>query len=451
MVNKTLGKIPPQAIEIEEAVLGSLMIDSDAIHKISGIITSSESFYKDSHRIIYDTIREISIKNKPIDIITVTKSLRDKGKLEQVGGALTITQLTGNIVSAAHIEHHARIIQQLFIQRELIKIGTETVSDAFDESADIDELISNLKEKISTLEDFGFGTNFGQEQKEVLKQSIAEIERDCMEVRKGVQPGITTGLYELNKATGGWRTANFIIIASRPGVGKTSLALHFAKMAAKSGKWVNFYGLEMTAPDLMRIEISGESEVNRSAIRDGYVSDEQWTEINKVIPSLEKLPIIWSDFAGITADKIRTQTIRNKKRNCCDMVIIDYLQLIMPSDKKSNREQQIADISRTLKRLALSENVPVIALAQLNREAENVKPQLGHLRESGSLEQDADVVIFPWKEDDKYQLTIAKNRRGKKGTFEIFANEEMTSFGDLNPFGNDSIAGSYQMGVNDKF
>lgn len=450
MVAQIIGKVPPQAMDVEEAVLGSLMLESGAIHDVDGLL-NPESFYSEQHKRVFIAIKTLSVQCKPIDVITVTKFLKDKNELDMIGGVMFLMNLTSKVAGAANIKHHARIIQQLFIQRELIKIGSETVTESFDEGADIDDLLSNLKRKISDLEDYSFGADFGKSQKFTVNEAIIETEKDCAEAKKGKQPGITTGLYDLNQATGGWRDTNLIIVAARPGIGKTSLALHFAKVAAKSGKWVNFYGLEMKSSDLMRIQISGESGVSRSAIRDGRLSDQDWNGINACIPNLINLPIIWADFAGITADNIRSQTIKNRKNGRCDIVIIDYLQLISTADKKMNREQQIAEISRTLKRLALSENIPVIALAQLNREAENTKPQLNHLRESGSLEQDADVVIFPWREDGKYQLTIAKNRRGKKGTFEIFANEEMTVFADVTSYVEFPTANNYEIEPNDRF
>lgn len=437
MVAKTVGKIPPQALDVEEAIIGALMVDSEVVTKVSGII-SRDSFYSNLHQTVFDAIVRLHKSHKPIDIITVTKELRDRGELDRVGGAIAITQFTRNISSVAHTEHHARIIQQLHIQRELIRIGSETVNSAFDETADIDDLISNIKQQLSIIEDYSLGSDIGRSQPVVIQEALDEMNLDCIATKSGKQPGITTGLWEVNHATGGWRNSNFILVAARPGVGKTSLALHFAKIAALSGKWVNFFGLEMSSPDLMRIQISGESGVCRSDIRDGSLTDNDWNTINKSLPKLNDLPIIWSDNAGITVENIRAQTIRNRKKGRCDMVIIDYLQLINTTDKRMNREQQIAEISRTLKRLALSENIPVIALSQLNRDAENVQPQLNHLRESGSLEQDADIVIFPWREENKYNITIAKNRRGKKGTFEIFANDEMTVFGnkevDFTPF-----------------
>lgn len=431
--NKTdhFGKIPPQDIATEEAVLGSLMIEAEAIHKIAGIITE-ESFYGDNHRKIFKVVKSLADAGKPIDLITVTRAMKEKNLLEEVGGPLFITQLTSKVASAAHIEFHARIIQQLYIQRELIRIGTETVSESFEEGIDIEDLLNSVKRKVSAIEESTLGSNTGHSQINVIRETLKDIETDCIQAKQGKQPGITTGLRTLNNASGGWRNTNLIILAARPGVGKTSLALHFAKMAASSGKWVNFYTMEMKSADLMRIMISSESSVNRLNLRDGRIDGNDWTAINTSLTNIESLPIIWNDHAGLTASQIKSNTIRNRKAGKCDMIVIDYLQLVKPTDKKAIREQQISEISRTLKEIALSENIPIICLSQLNRAAAGEKPQLHHLRESGAIEQDADIVIFPWKNetDNRFYISIAKNRRGICGDFEIFANEEMTRFSD---------------------
>jgi len=439
MKNKidNLGKIPPQDLEIEQAVLGSLMLEAEAIHKVVGII-NADSFYNDNHRKIFEVVKSLADASKPIDLLTVTRALIEKNQLEEIGGPLFITQLTSKVASAAHIEFHARIIQQLFTQRELIKIGAETITEAYEEGTDIEDLLNSLKRKISTVEDSTLSSNTGQSHLDVIMETIKEIEKDCVQAKSGNQPGITTGLRTLNNATGGWRNTNLIIVAARPGVGKTSLALHFAKMAARAGSWVNFYGLEMKSSDLMRIMISGESSVNRLNLRDGQIDSNDWNAINSSLTNFEKLPILWNDYAGLTSSQIKSNTIRNRKAGKCDLIIIDYMQLIKATDKKAIREQQISEISRTLKEIALSENIPVICLSQLNRAAANEKPQLHHLRESGAIEQDADIVIFPWKNetDNRFYISIAKNRRGTCGDFEIFANKEMTRFDDNNSIQN---------------
>jgi replicative DNA helicase len=430
-INAQIGKIPPQAIDIEEAVLGALMLEADAIQKVTGILTA-ESFYKNEHRIIFKAVKSLANAGKQIDLLTATRVLIETNQLETIGGPLFITHLTSKVASAAHIESHARIIAQLHAQRELIRIGSETINEAFEEGTDIEDLLNSVKRKLSIIEDSTLSPNIGQSHHDVIRETLKEIEKDCVQSKEGKQPGITTGLRTLNNATGGWRPTNLIIIAARPGVGKTSLALHFAKMAAKAGKWVNFYGLEMKSSDLMRILISNESSVNRLRLRDGKLESNDWKSINRSLIDFEKLPIIWNDYSGLTSSSIRSNTIMNRKAGKCDLVILDYLQLVKPFDKKAIREQQIAEISRTLKEIALAENIPVICLSQLNRAAAGEKPQLHHLRESGAIEQDADIVIFPFRNenDNRFYLSIAKNRRGICGDFEVFPNEEMTRFND---------------------
>lgn len=425
------GMIPPQAIEVEEIVIAGLMTESGAFHKISTII-NEESFYKDEYGKIFKAIKALAQRGVPTDATMTTQELKKTGELESVGGVYAITHISGKAVFTYNIEHHARIVAQKFIQREFIRIGRETVTLGFDDSEDIEDQLTELKNKINEIENIAISTHSGKTQMSVLTAAIQEMEVDCQNYQSGKPAGIATGLSALNGVIGGWKATNLIIVAARPGVGKTSLALHFAKTAAKSGHWVNFYGLEMTSEDLMRIQISSESGVNRVDVRDGRLGDQEWNDINRVSGMIEKLPIIWYDNAGITSAQINANTRKNVKRCKCDMVIIDYLQLMAPTDKKAIREQQISEITRTLKRTALEMKVPIICLSQLNREASETKPQLHHLRESGAIEQDADVVVFPWKDsEEKYQIIVAKNRRGQTAMFEISVNSEMTRFENM--------------------
>ena len=439
-LNAQYGKIPPQAPEVEEAVLGALMLEYDAIHKVNGIL-SAESFYKEEHQKIFNAIKSLSMQSKPIDLITVTMKLKELDELEKIGGPVYITQLTSRVSSAAHIEFHARIIAQKYMQRELIRISSETQSEAYDDGQDVEDLISSLKNKISLIEDLGSGCNTGQSQADVIQDAIMAIEKDCEAAVDGKIPGIPTGLRILNNATGGWRAPDLILLAARPGIGKTSLALKFAIEAAKAGFWVNFYTLETKAKALMRIIFSSESEVNRVAIRDGRLTELDWSRINEACINLEKLPIIWNDVASNTAERIKSLTIQNKKRGKCDLVILDYLQLLKPFDKKAVREQQISEMTRTLKETALDQNVPIICLSQLNRLAAGIKPELHHLRESGAIEQDADMVIFAYldESENRYYLLICKIRQGIRGDFEIIPNAEMTRFKDTFENSNDVI------------
>lgn len=422
------NKIPPQAIEIEEAVLGALMIEANTFERVQGILRP-ESFYKAENRAIYEIIAHLASQNKPIDLLVVVQELQSRNKLEEIGGPAYIADLTTRVGSAAHLEYHAKVVVQKAMLRDLIRISSELQAKAFDESNDVDELITDASKAIDEITS-SVGGHSGRTQYEVIKSALSEIEQDCIQAQKGQAPGITTGFTTVDKYTGGWRPTNLIILAARPGVGKTSLALHFAKVAASQGKWVNFYGLEMTSEDLTRIMIAGESGVNRSSLRDGKVNSE-WNSIHKATGNLYDLPILWYDQAGITADQIAANTRKNAKRGQCDMVIVDYLQLLTPTDKKAIREQQVSLMTRTLKKAGLESKVPIILLSQLNREASESQPKLHHLRESGAIEQDADIVVFPWIDlENNYQLIIAKNRRGITGMIEIKPQHDMTRFSE---------------------
>lgn len=422
------GKVPPQATEVEAVLLAGIMTDWESYEKVAPLITQ-ESFYLDHNKIIYAAIQSLAKRGRPTDMVMVTQELRDTGRLEEVGGPLAIAQITNKSFLAHSIEDTAKIVAQKFIQRELIRIGMETVQAGFDDTTDIEDQLVALKTKLDEVENIAISTHPGNSQVDTLSGAIREIEEDCANFKVGKPAGVPTGLSLLDIMTGGWRKTNLIILAARPGIGKTSLALHFAKVAARAGEWVNFYGLEMTSTDLMRIQISGECDVRRSDIRDGRLQDQDWDQINMAATRLEKLPIVWYDNAGITVAQIKANTKRNIKRGRCKLVVIDYLQLMTPTDKKNpSREQQISEITGSLKRLALEMKIPIICLSQLNRDASEREPALHHLRESGAIEQDADVVVMPWREEKIYKISILKNRRGSLGKFNITANEEMTRF-----------------------
>jgi replicative DNA helicase len=433
-INAALGKIPPQAADIEDAVIGALMLEADAYTRIENII-SAGAFYKPESNIIFQTVKSLTEKGQAVDLLTVTQSLISTNQIDAAGGFLRVTQLTDKVATAAHIEAHARIIQQKFIQREVIRVSSTIQTMAYDDSIDIDDLLDFMSAQADALADGMQTADNGKTSAQVAKSAIKEIEEDCIKAQSGKLAGINTGFYELNRATGGWRAPNLVILAARPGIGKTSLMLHFILAAAKAGFWVNIYGYEMLSEDLFRIVLSGEADINRSDLRDGRIKESDWQKINRATATLEKLPIIWYDQAEIKSGRIKSITKKNRKAGKCDIVFVDYLQIIPPEDEKVNREQQISKISRTLKSITTICKIPLMALAQLNREIENkpegTRPVLANLRESGSLEQDADMVIFPYRNaDSQFILTIAKHRRGRKGDIEIQANEEMTRFWD---------------------
>lgn len=435
-INEQYGKLPPQAVEVEEAVLGALMLEADTIEVVTGIL-DTRSFYKDEHQKIFEAIKALKEDEKPIDLLQVTMKLKNREELDAVGGPAHITGMTRKVASAAHIEHHARIVAQKFMQREIIRMSTELQTKAYDDTIDIDDLLSETRSQLNDIENSITCANPGKTTEVVAKEAIAEIEADVQANKEGIAPGISTGLRELNESTGGWRDTNLITLAARPGVGKTSLALFWAVTAAREGKWVNFYGLEMKSTDLFRIILSGESDIERTALRDGKIEKPEWAKINIALKELSGLPILWNDDPDMNINQIVANTRRNRKAGRCDMVIVDYLQLVAPSDKKAIREQQIADITRKSKQCALREDIPWLELSQLNRDIDkrtDKEPQLSDLRESGAIEQDSDVIMFLYEKDNEIKLKIAKNRRGRKGHPDFWSNEEKTQFADSQPY-----------------
>lgn len=428
------GKIPPQCVDIEECVLGALMLDSEVFGLVSPLITEI-SFYKEENRIIYKSICDLNNNNKTVDLMLVTQKLKNSCELEKVGGAIYLTKLTNSVSYGIDIEQYARIIAEKFAKRESIRICSEIINKSYNDESDIEEIINDIQKAGIELERHFDSVDSGTTTMEVAKETLEEIYTDVDRNRKGLPSGINTGFSDLNRMIGGFKPATFIIIASRPSIGKTSLGLHFTINAAFKNKWVNIFSFEMTKTQLFKILISGESEVDRTNIRDGKLTDNELSIINKATGNIDHLPIIWNT-RPMTVHQIKSVIRKNHKKNKCDLVIIDYLQLIKPTDSKAIREQQISEMTRELKLMTVEFNIPIIALCQLNRLAATEIPQLHHLRESGAIEQDADNVIFPFKEVDgemneiSYSLINAKARNGTTGRFEIWHNEQMTKFGN---------------------
>ena len=430
-----LSKLPPQAIEVEQAVLAALMLEKDAIHQVVDIL-KPEYFYKDGHSKIYQTILNLSDKS-PVDLLTVSEQLRADNHLEYVGGVAYISEITTKVASSAHIQYHARIIADKHVKREMIRISAKIIDMSYNESYDVDETINYALTNYESINNV-FSAD-GKQTNVVFEETIEQLQEKCIKVEKGETPGIPTGFVSLDNAIGGWKAPNYTILGARPSVGKTTEALHFAIKAAKAGYWVNLYTYEMLSSDLCEIALAGHCEVNRTNIRDGKLSDDEWNKINTYSRDFNNLPIIWYDNPNIRADQIKANSYKNNKSGKCDLVIIDYVQLIPADNPKDIREQQISKISRTLKRITTGYKIPVIALSQLNRDIEkrgNPEPQLSDLRESGTMEQDADIVMFMYAIEEGDEVTerwnkIAKNRRGKKGQFQIFDDGQMTKLTDL--------------------
>jgi replicative DNA helicase len=424
------GKIPPQAIEVEEAILGALMLERDAYSNVSGII-DTQSFYKEEHQKIFEAIKQLSKKGSPIDLITVSQEIKNRNQLEEIGGPGYITQLTRRVASAAHIEAHARIIAQKHIQRKMISRASDMLKMAYDDTEDVEDLSILWRKYGEELEDVFTVADTGTSFKTVLQNTLKEIEVDCSRANENKTPGIPTGFVSLDVNTGGWRGGNLIVLAARPGHGKTSFALHFAMVAAKAGYWVNIFSLEMLKTDLARIILASESGIYRSNIRDGYLQKSDWQGLNSTISKIQDLPIIFKDASGMTVNQIQSAIRKNRKNKRCDFVFVDYLQLVKSQQSKQSRELEVSEISRTLKTTALTENIPILALSQFNRDADKETPKLSHLRESGAIEQDADLVCFLQKvEKTQIRFIVEKHRRGQTGNIDIYCNSEMTRFSE---------------------
>lgn len=446
-VNKT-GKLPPQAIEFEEAILGALMLERNAWNNISDIL-KPDVFYNEAHKRIFEAIQNLNTKSKPVDILTVTAELRSTGNLEIIGGAYYITSLTSRVASAANIEYHASIVKEKFLQREIIRIASETVNNAFDETSDVfalyDHVINELSLKLSSNIN-GDTSKIG----DIISDRIKFYDEPC---ESGLS-GISSGLPSIDRTTGGWQNSNLIILAARPGMGKTALALNFARNAAvNENKSVAIFSLEMSKESLVDRMLSAESDVYLKKILDKSleISDKQsiYTS-NNLINST----IYIDDRGCLPIQMLRSTAIRLKLKYDISLLIIDYLQL-MEGDKNikgNNREQTISGISRGLKGIAKELNIPVIALSQLSRNVESrpglngKRPMLSDLRESGSIEQDADQVIFLYRpeyygitEDEEgnkipiggTEVIFAKNRNGITGTVAIKFNGAIMKFSEL--------------------
>ena len=450
------SKLPPQAIELEEAVLGALMIEKHAMTLI-GEILSPDSFYKESHNIIYKVIRELAINAQPIDILTVTSELRKKGQLELVGGAYFITQLTNRVASAANIEFHARIIAEKFLQRELIRISGEIQTEAFEDNSDAFDLLDSAERKLFELSQGNIKKSL-QTMNKVIKDTLKDIEE--LKHKTGKFTGVPSGFTKLDRITSGFQKSDLIIVAARPGMGKTAFALTIARNASfeslgpdEGPRAVAIFSLEMANKQMVSRMISSEAEIQGHKLRTGELKEHEWQQLNSKIARLSEAPIFIDDTPALSVFELRAKCRRLKQQHNIAMVVIDYLQLMRGDDanaKNGNREQEVSYISRSLKALAKELDVPVIALSQLSRMTErrssaSNRPMLSDLRESGSIEQDADMVMFIYR-PEYYNMTewddgsptmgqaevmIAKNRHGALEDIRLRFISDFTKFTDL--------------------
>ena len=413
------GKIPPQALDLEEAVLGAIMLEKDAILTVLDILEPG-SFYKEAHQTIYETAQTLSQQEKPIDLLTVTEELRKTEKLESVGGAVYISQLTSRIGSAAHLEYHARIVAQKYIQRELIRVSSDIQERAFDEGSDVDDLLDFSERELLNIAE-------GHIKKEtikidnLLKTALEQIEEAGK--RKDSLSGVPSGFTRLDRLTSGWQKSDLIILAARPSMGKTAFVLSMARnMAVDHSRPVAFFSLEMSSIQLVNRLIIGETQLASDKIRTGRLENYEWEQLEYKIKDLEKAPVYVDDTPAISIFEFRAKCRRLKQKYDIQAVVIDYLQLMTGSKDTGSREQEVSNISRSLKSIAKELDIPIIALSQLNRSVEmrsgNKRPQLSDLRESGAIEQDADLVLFIHR-PEYYGIDVDEEGNSLKGVAEI--------------------------------
>ena len=416
------GKKPPQAPELEEAVLGAIMLEKGAFDVVSEIINTPECFYNPQHQRIYSAMMGLAQKNMPIDMLTVVEELRRRNELEMVEGPYTVARLTNAVVSSAHIETHARILIQKFVQRELIRISSEVLNDSYEDSADAFNLLDEAEAKLFDISNSFAKRNF-DEISNVLTATVNRIE-ELRNKTEGLS-GVPSGFTHLDKITNGFQPTDLIIIAARPSVGKTAFALNLARNAAMHPVRptpVAVFSLEMSNGQLVQRILSATSEIHMEKIARGQLADYEMEQLYaKGITKLANAPILLDDTAALNVFELRAKARRMVNKHKVGMIIIDYLQLMSGSseNRNMNREQEISNISRSLKGLAKELNIPIIALSQLSRAVESRKegnkiPQLSDLRESGAIEQDADMVMFLYR-PEYYEINQNEHGEANKG------------------------------------
>ena len=440
-------KLPPQAIDVEEVVIGAIMIDKNAMAEV-GDILSPQVFYKQAHKEIFRALEVLFQNAEPIDIMTVKNQLQQKKKLKLCGGMHYLAELTNKVVSSANIEYHARIIVQKHIQRELISTCSGIIQESYDESTDAIELLDDVESKIFAISEGNIKKKYLSARK-LIQNAIKEIER-IGNLPAGLS-GIPSGFSEIDEVTSGWQNSELIIIAARPGMGKTALVLSMARNIAVDFKMpLAIFSLEMSSIQLITRLITAETGLNQQKLRSGKLEPHEWTQLHHEIKEIEQADIYIDDTPALSVFDLRAKCRRLQSEHGIKMIIIDYLQLMTTKDHKGNREQEISHISRSLKSIAKELGVPVIALSQLSRAVENrpsKRPVLSDLRESGAIEQDADIVSFIYR-PEYYQISewdyppigptegeaefiIAKHRNGPTDQIRLRFEKELIKFSNL--------------------
>ncbi|WP_294521839.1 replicative DNA helicase [uncultured Anaerovibrio sp.] len=438
----TVDRMPPQNIDAEQAVLGAMLIKKEAIAEVSQLLRP-EDFYRDAHKIIYEAMLALFNRNEPADIVTVTNYLDKENKLDKVGGITFVTALANIVPTAANVNFHANIVREKADLRHLINTATDIAGMAYEATDDVSDVIDKSEKMIMEVANRQNVSTFTPMQ-EIVMETFDKI--NTLYESKGGLTGISCGFKDLDALTSGLQASDLILVAARPSMGKTAFTLNIAaNVALKEKKTVAFFSLEMSKQQLVQRMLCSEGGIDSQKLKNADLSTEDWEKLVRTADKVSAAPLYIDDTAGITVNELRSKARRLKAEHGLDLIIIDYLQLMQGRSKggSDNRQQEISDISRSLKAVARELNVPVIALSQLSRSVESrqiKRPMLSDLRESGSLEQDADIVMFLYREDyydpetankNITEVIVAKHRNGPVDTVKMFFKKEFTRFNDL--------------------
>lgn len=437
-----LDRVPPQSIEAEQSVLGAMMIEKEAITKVTEML-NPEDFYRESHRLVFQAMLTLYNRNEAVDIITVTEQLRKDEKLDGAGGIAYVTSLANAMPTAANVLYHARIVEEKALLRGLITTATHIASMGYDATEEVEKILDEAEKLMLSVGSRKVGAGF-LPIKDIVSKAMEKIEQ--LYQSKGGITGLPTGFKDLDRLTSGLQPSDLILVAARPSMGKTAFTLNIAQyVALREKKPVAFFSLEMSKEQLVQRMICAEAAIDSSKLRIGDLADSDWPKLINACTRLYEAPLFIDDTAGITVTEMRSKARRLKTEHGLHLIVIDYLQLMQGSSSRSgeNRQQEISEISRSLKALARELHVPIIALSQLSRSVESrqvKRPMLSDLRESGSLEQDADIVSFLYREDyytpetenkNITEIIIAKHRNGPVDTVKLFFHKQFTRFADL--------------------
>ncbi len=471
IINLEKGKLPPQVIDLEEAVLGAMMIDKRGVDEVIDLL-QPDAFYKEAHRYIFEAIFQLFTDTQPIDLLTVSAQLKKNAKLDLVGGDFYLIQLTQKISSSAHIEFHSRIILQKYIQRSLIRISSEIIEESYDESTDVFDLLDKAESKLYEVTQGNI-----KRSSETAQSLVSQAKKRIEEIasKEGLS-GVATGFEKLDKITSGWQPSDLIIIAARPGMGKTAFVLSMARnIAIDFGHPVALFSLEMSSVQLITRLISSETGLSSEKLRTGKLEKHEWEQLSIKVKNLEKAPLYIDDTPSLSIFDLRAKSRRLASQHGIKLIIVDYLQLMTAGGSNGkgggNREQEISTISRNLKALAKELSVPVIALSQLSRAVEtrgsSKRPLLSDLRESGAIEQDADIVSFIYRPEyykiDEWddaeasptqgqaEFIIAKHRNGSLENIRLKFIGNLGKFDNLEEYGINDFDLPSKMNMDDNF